>query len=374
MRLLRAWTIFLHALILLVSGCVNRPHSETEVLTDVRQLTHGFARAGEAYFSPSMRWIIFQATPPGETDYQMYVAALKNASIDPPIRISPMGSKNTCGFFSPDENVVIFASTAARKFLSGNEPAMSLATGYQRSTGTYRWEFPAEMEIFRADAWQRLVLNLEAIRQNVGPSGRYLFKDPLLAQTSITSNDAYDAECAYSPDGKSIVFTSNRTGDLELFAMRPDGSDVVQLTHSRGYDGGAFVSPDGERLVYRSDRAGNDLLQIFTSRTRRDATGKIVGLSHERQLTHDKNVNWGPFWHPDGKHIIYATSAHGHENYELYLMRADGERKTRITFKQGFDGLPVFSPDGKYLMWSSKRTSDGTTQVFIARFKMPLGA
>jgi Tol biopolymer transport system component len=218
------------------------------------------------------------------------------------------------------------------------------------------------MEIFRADGWEQAVIGADPDRGTD------------LAQYAITQNHAYDAECAYSPDGKYIVFTSIHTGDLELFVMRPDGHDPVQLTHTKGYDGGAFFSPDGKRLVYRSDRAGNDLLQIFVADVARDRAGNITGLSRERQLTKDAYVNWGPFWHPDGKHIIYASSAQGHQNYELYLMRADGSRRMRITFTDGFDGLPVFSPDGKYLMWSSKRTKDHTTQVFLARFTMPAGA
>ena len=195
-----------------------------------------------------------------------------------------------------------------------------------------------------------------------------------LALHPMTDNQAYDAECAFSPDGKWIVFTSNRTGDLDIYVMRPDGTGVVRLTHTPGYDGGPFFSPDGKRLVYRSDRAGNDLLQIYTADVVRDGSGAITGLKNERQLTNDQNVNWGPYWHPDGKHIIYATSAHRHTNYELYVMRADGSHKVRVTFTDGFDGLPVFSPDGKYLMWSSKRTADRTTQVFLARFKFPAGS
>src|SRR5207249_2487665 len=107
-----------------------------------------------------------------------------------------------------------------------------------------------------------------------------------------------------------------------------DGLEVTQLTNTRGYDGGPFFSPDGKRLVYRSDRAGNDLLQIYVANIVRDRAGRIIGLRNERQLTRDQNVNWGPYWHPDGKHVIYATSAHGHQNYELYLMRRDGSRKT----------------------------------------------
>jgi Tol biopolymer transport system component len=356
----------------LLAGCATAPPpaSETGVLSDVRQLTQDFDRAGEAYFSPDMHWIIFQATPRGEENYQMYVAPLRDGKTGKPVKISPAPSKNTCGFFSPDGKSLIFASTAGKESAPASSPAASTTVtpattqsspGYQRSTGTYRWEFPPEMEIFRADGWEDAVRAAES----AGAID--------LAKHALTDNHAYDAECAFSPDGQWIVFNSNRTGDGELYVMRANGSDVVQLTHTKGYDGGPFFSPDGKRLVYRSDRAGNDLLQIYVAEVVRDRFGNITGLRNERQLTNDQNVNWGPYWHPNGKHIIYATSAQGHQNYELYLMRSDGSRKMRITFTPGFDGLPVFSPDGKSLMWSSKRTPDGTTQVFLARFALPRG-
>jgi TolB protein len=360
----------------LAGGCATHPPTgETGVLNHVTQLTHGFDRAGEGYFSPKMDWIVFQAVPPGEHAYQMFVAplnisaeagtpALGTPVLGIPVRVSPDSptrpSKNTCGFFSPDGMTLIFASTAGKEFPS-TQPAAP-APGYQRSSGSYRWDFPGEMEIFRADGWEPAV-------RAADPS-----KGTDLAKHALTDNHAYDAECAFSPDGGWIVFTSNRTGDLELFAMRANGSDVVQLTRTKGYDGGAFFSPDGKRLIYRSDRVGNDLLQIYTAEVVRDHDGQITGLRRERQLTKDANVNWGPYWHPDGKHIIYATSAQGHQNYELYLMRSDGSHKTRVTFTDGFDGLPAFSPDGNWLMWSSKRTKDNTTQVFIACFTMPRGA
>jgi TolB protein len=376
-KIMKLIFVFTCVLSLLSAGCVTQsPPRESDALDDVAQLTHGFARAGEAYFTPDSRWIVFQATPRGEANYQMYVAPLADDAtrIGQQIRVSPAGSKNTCGFFSPDGRSLIFASTAGtevpppataatRQAVTTTQAATTQATaGYQRSSGTYRWDFPPEMEIFRADGWE------DAARAASAKG------ETNLARHRLTNNFAYDAECAFSPDGKWIVFSSLRTGDAELFAMRADGSGVVQLTRAKGYDGGPFFSPDGKRLVYRSDRAGNDLLQIFVADVIRDRAGNITGLRRERQLTKDKNVNWGPYWHPNGRHIIYATSAHGHQNYELYLMRVDGSRKTRITVTEGFDGLPVFSPDGTRLMWSSKRTADGTTQVFIARFAMPRGS
>ena len=333
-------------------------------LSDVVQLTNGFERAGEAYFSPDMNWIIFQATPKGEKQYAMYVAKLRRnggsiIGAEVPIRISPPNSRNTCGYFSPDGRSLIFASTAGKEKADDNTTA-----GYQRQGGTYRWDFPDGMEIFRVDDWMK-----EIHATGDAKSSRSQAFD--LAKHPITNNSAYDAEGSFSPDGKWILFCSFRDRDGELYVMKPDGSQPVRLTNIKGYDGGPFFAPDGKRILYRSDRKGNDLLQIFVADLVFDEKGDITGINNEKQLTNDANVNWGPFFHPDDKHIIYATSAHGHQNYELYAMRDDGSHKIRITYTEGFDGLPVFSPDGKYLMWSSKRSPDKTTQIFAAKFTAP---
>jgi Tol biopolymer transport system component len=343
---------------------VENPDPAAEpALAQIVQLTSGFERAGEAYFSPDVQWVIFQAAPRGQAHYDMYVARLRRrgdaiAGLDAPVRISPDGSWNSCGYFSPDGRSIIFASTGT-KGVGGAAPG-----GYQRQGGNYRWSFPATTEIFHADDWQAALLGAG------GEKGAAVD----LAKHAITHNDAYDAECGYSPDGRWVVFSSNRDGDAELYAMRADGSDPVRLTSAKGYDGGPFFSPDGKRIVYRSDRKGNDLLQVFTADLTFGEGGRITGLDNERQLTDDANVNWGPYWHPRGRHVIYATSAHGHHNYELYWTRDDGSGRTRITHRPGFDGLPVFSPDGKWLMWSSKRTADNTTQIFAARFTPPTEA
>jgi Tol biopolymer transport system component len=353
---------------LFACGCASTPpKSETETLSEVTQLTTGFDRAGEAYFSDDMKWVIFQATPKGEAQYQMYVAPIVASKSDVPtlgrpVRISPSPSRNTCGFFSPGAESILFASSAGKEVAeeSTSQP------GYQRSTGNYRWDFSPNVEIFRADNWKPAMETAE-------PDARFNF-----AKHALTDNNAYDAECAFSPDGKWIVFASNRDADplnarnVDLYVMRPDGTGVTRLTVAPGYDGGPFFSPDGKRLVYRSDRKGNDLLQIFTADLVFDSTsGQIMGITNEKQLTDGNDVNWGPYWHPSGDYIIYAGSAMGHHNYELFMTRADGGRTCRITFTNGFDGLPVFSPDGKYLMWSSKRTTDNTTQVFAAKFRLP---
>lgn len=353
--------------LLVVLGCrapqfnPTPPVDEVATLTNITQLTRNFERAGEAYFSRDMQWLIFQAVPRGQRQYQMYVASVKYtggeiASINTPVRISPENSRNTCGWFSTDGNSLIFASTATKE--NPEEPS----AGYQREGRDYRWSYPAGMEVYRADGWQGALSAAEP--------GTIVD----LAKHPLTDNDAYDAECSLSPDGKWIVFTSNRSGDLELWAMRSDGTDAVQLTDVKGYDGGPFFSPDGRKIVYRSDRKGNDLLQIFIADVVYDGDGRISGISNEKQLTHDARVNWGPFFHPDGRHVVYAASGTNHTNYDLWLMRTDGSRKTKITFAAAHDLLPAFSPDGKYLLWASKRSEDRTVQVFIARFALPKGS
>jgi len=329
---------------------------EASLLSDIRQLTFGdrFDRAGEAYFHPKNGSIIFQAVPKGEKHYQMYVLAdpllmgseAGEARIE---QISATPSRNTCGWFSPDGNTILFASTFQKEI--ADEPT----AGYQREGRDYRWAYPSGMEL-----WTREPIDGKGNENQGG-----------FAVRTLTDNAFYDAEGSFSPDGKHIVFTSNRTGDLELFSMKRDGTSVVQLTTTPGYDGGPFFSPDGKRVCYRSDRMGNNLLQVFVSDVVFDDDGEITGLANEMQLTEGADVNWGPFWHPTGKWIAWATSKHGHANYEIYIMRDDGSDKTRVTYAAGADVLPAFSPDGKHMLWSGKRSGDNTTQVYVAKFKLP---
>ncbi len=341
------------------ASAVPQDEREKPILSDLIQLTHDFDRAGEAYFSPDMKWIIFQASPHGQPHYQMYLAQLqwsgdRIVGAGTPIQISPPDSRNTCGFFSPDGKSLIFASTA------GKENPDEKEGGYQREGRDYRWAFAAGMEIYRMDNWSEQIA-----RSGGGPLN--------FARHALTDNNVYDAECAFSPDSKWICFTSMRSNDGDVYVMRSDGSHVVQITDNPGYDGGPFFSPDGKRLVYRSDRHKNNLLQLFVADLAFDAEGNITGKSAEHQLTNDVNVNWGPYWHPDGRHLIFATSRHGHANYELYAIRDDGTHEVRITYTPGPDILPVFSPDGKYLMWTCKRSDNQTTQIFAARFHPPEG-
>ncbi|MFO0972135.1 MAG: hypothetical protein U1A27_01675 [Phycisphaerae bacterium] len=323
---------------------IDAPHDqwaprESASLTHIRQLTQpsmGLDKAGEAYFSPDGRAIIFQAYPTGQSAYQMYVLRLDAAGAPLPDslkRVSPSGGACTCGYFRHDGKRVLFGST----YLQPNAPADSV---YHRERSGYRWEMPVGMDIFETDL-------------DGGHSQQ------------LTRTSGYDAEGSYGPGGRQIVFTSCRDGgDPEIWVMNADGSAPRRLTHTPGYDGGPFFSPDGQRIIFRADRHKNDLLQLFVM----NADG-----SHERQLTDTDYVNWGPFWHPTGHTVAFATSAHGHQNYEVYLLNVDTGKLARLTYHDGFDGLPVFSADGKKMMWTSKRGPDGTSQIFAADFTLPPG-
>ncbi|HEX8201670.1 MAG TPA: hypothetical protein VF590_14395 [Isosphaeraceae bacterium] len=321
---------------------------EARHLTNIRQVSFGFARAGEGYFRPDGRAIIFQAvrhvapsvfhTPgPNETDYQIFTADLDPDAT--PRLVSTGRGKCTCSYYHPDGQSILFASSHLDPALAAGPPPRPTAPrvpAYSRSE-RYRWDFDPRMDIFRA-----------------GVDGSGLVR--------LTDTPGYDAEGSYSPDGQSIVFTSFRDGDAEIYIMDADGSRPRRITRARGYDGGPFFSPDGRRIIYRSDRRDNDLLQLYINNPEGTA---------ERALTDDEFVNWGPYFHPDNRHIIYATSRHGHQNYELYLMDVETGDQERITHAEGFDGLPVFSPDGRHLMWtSSGRTADKSSQLFLADFTL----
>lgn len=317
------------------------PTAEGRILTNVRQLTFvdmGLTKSGEAYFSPDQRRIIFQAWPAGEKDYQMYTLEL--TADGRPLRdtlrmVSPGGGACTCGFFKPDGSGIIFCSSFAEPNLVN--PFMS---GYKRQGSGYVWDMPGGMEIYAAD---------------LDGSNR----------RRLTDSVGYDAECAYDPTGEYIVFCSDRRGDPDLFIMKADGSDARLLVGQKGYEGGPFFSPDGKRVIYRADRQLNDYLQLYVINV--EGTG-------ERQLTRDGPVvNWAPFWHPNGRVAAFATSLHGHRNYEVYLLDIDSGRSTRATYSPAFDGLPVFSPDGRRMMWTSQRGPDGSSQIFLADFTLPAG-
>lgn len=308
---------------------------EAEHLNNIQQLTFpsmGFQKAGEAYFSPDGRSIIFQAVPNGQEQYQIYVMHLDEGI---PRMVSTGRGACTCANFRSDGKKIIFASSHEDPQEKDDQQTIP---GYQRQGGNYAWAFTPYMNIYEAN-----------------PDGTQL--------TPLTSGAAYHAECAYSSDGRSIVFASNEDGHMNIYTMRADGSDLQQVTKTIvGYNGGPFFSPDNTKIIFRADYEKADYLQIYL--INRDGTGL-------QQLTSNGAVNWAPYWHPNGRVIAFTTSLHGHGHYEIYLMNIVSGVAARLTHNRSFDGLPVFNREGDRLMWTSKRGPDGTSQIFIADFTMP---
>jgi Tol biopolymer transport system component len=318
--------------------------AEASHLKNIRQVTFDFVRAGEGYFSPDGKQIIFQAEEKdtGNPFYQIFVLDLTTGKYT---RVSPGAGKTTCSYFRPDGRKIIFASSHLDPDSKKHQDEEYRQREEDRQSGKrrpYKWDFDPFMQIYEAN-----------------PDGTGL--------KPLTDAKGYNAEGSYSPDGKQIVFCSNRGGNLELYVMDADGKNVRQLTHAPGcYNGGPFFSPNGKRVIFRSDREKPDHLQLYVIN---------IDGSGERQLTSDLNwVQWGPYWYDD-KHIIYAGADHSdpsvRPNYDLYWMNIDTGKKVRITYAPGADVLPVFSPDGKRLLWTSTRDGKRSAQLYIADFTPP---
>jgi Tol biopolymer transport system component len=330
----------------------NNAPGEAQFLSNIRQLIFEGRRSGEGYFSPDGKSLIFQSErEPQNPFYQIYILDFGSGDTH---RVSPGSGKTTCAFFRPRSDEVIFASTHLDPEATAKQQAELefRASGKQRR---YSWDYDQQMDIFSARR------DGTRLRQ-------------------LTKATGYDAEGSFSPDGRKIVFCSIRdaypTNKLsapdqkrfendpaffgEIYTMNADGSDQKRLTHTPGYDGGPFFSPDGKRIVWRHFDESGAIADIYTM--------KDVG-SDVRRVTDFGCMSWAPYYHPSGKYLIFTCNKLGFSNFELYMVDVDGGRApVRVTFTDGFDGLPVFSPDGKRLCWSSARTADGKSQLFIANW------
>ena len=269
----------------------------------------------------------------GEEEYQIYTMDLASGKVR---MVSTGKGACTCAFFHPSGEKIVFASTHLGPTDDQPEPD---------DGGGYAWKFHQHMDIFEAD-----------------PDGSNLKR--------LTDAPGYDAEGSYSSDGERIVFTSNRDGDLEIYVMDADGSDPRRMTKGKGYDGGPFFSPDGSTILYRGDRRDDDKMNLQLRQVQADGTG-------DHPITDNQVFNWCPYWCPDGSCLIFTQTDHAayargeKPNYDLFMTTLSGKPFVRITQDAAFDGLPVFSPDGKKLMWTSKRGGLDEAQIFLADFQFP---
>ncbi len=298
----------------------------------------------EAYFSFNERMLIFQATFDSMECDQEFVMNIDGSNRR---MVSTGKGRTTCGYFLPGDTTIVYASTHLSSDRCPPPPDMSRG---------YVWKLYDEFDIFLA----RL-------------DGTILKR--------LTDSPKYDAEATVSPQGDKIVFTSLRDGDPEIYVMNLDGSEQTRLTFTKGYDGGPFFSWDGKKIVFRASRPKteeelkdyNDLvvnglvrpttLEIFVM----DADGKNM-----RQITHFGKASFAPFFHPDGKRIIFVSNVQSKDprNFDIYLINIDGTGLERVTFNETFDGFPMFTRDGKYLVFASNRFNKkpGDTNIFLAEW------
>jgi Tol biopolymer transport system component len=346
--------VALFLIVLALSGCVNKKTEKMPLavsfidrhMKNVTQLTHD-GDNGEAYFSWDGKKLIFQSNRGGYGCDKIWAMSIDGSNLR---MVSPNRGAHTCSFFVPDEKRVVFASTS---HLAGDCPQKGeLPPGYVWPLYPY--------DIFS--------MNLDGT-------------DP----RRLTDNPKYDAEPVVSSDGKQIVFGSQREGDFDVYVMNIDGSGVRRLTDRVGYDGGPWFSPDGKKIVWRAwypetveEKAlWKDCMQKdYIVAVPLDLWVMDADGSNKRRLTHNGATNWAPSWHPDGKRIVFSSNMDdwradigkfGH-NFELYLTSIDDTDLERITFNTVFDSFPMFSPDGKKIVFGSNRNPQRPreTDIFIA--------
>ena len=313
-------------------------------LVNIRQLTNGGENA-EAYFSSDERQLVFQSTRDTFQCDQIYRMNIDGSNVH---LLSTGKGKTTCSYFLPGDSTFIYSSTHHR------DPACPPRPDYSKG---YVWPILNTYDIFLAKTDGTIIKNL-------------------------TDIDGYDAEATLSPAGGRIVFTSSRDGDLDIYSMNPDGSDVKRLTHEIGYDGGPFFSPNGTMIVYRADHPSTDsavtvyrdlLREGFIRPSQLEIYVMNADGSGQRQVTHLGAASFAPFFHPDGKRIIFSSNYKDPRgrNFDLFMINLDGSGIEQITFNETFDGFPMFTRDGKKLVFASNRhdRQQGDTNIFIADWK-----
>jgi TolB protein len=312
-------------------------------LANIKQLTFGGENA-EAYFSSDGKQLSFQSKRDGRACDQIYTMNVDGTNVR---MVSTGQGRTTCSYFLKGNKRILYGST----HLGGKEcpPTPDFSQGYV-------WPVYSQYDIFTAKA-----------------DGTDI--------KSLTATPGYDAEATVSPDGKKIVFTSERDGDLDIYTMDIDGKNVRRLTTTVGYDGGAFFSPDSKQIVYRGSHpttpADVTRYKDLLSRHLVVPTTFEIWLmnadgSNKRKVTSLGAGSFAPFFTPDGKRIIFCTNYFATDprkrNFDLALVNVDGSGLERVTFNESFDGFPMFSPDGKKLVFASNRNAakEGDTNVFLA--------
>lgn len=318
---------------------------------NLRQLTFGGDNA-EAYFSFDGKYLIFQKSyaKEGILCDQMFVAKVPQSPEEPfvPKMVSTGKGRTTCGYFMKDGKHVIYASTHL------GDAACPPVPDRARYGNKYIWPLYASYDIFMAD------LNGKIVKQ-------------------LTNSPYYDAEATVSPDGKNMIYTSTKDGDIEMYIMNLKTGKEKRITHTLGYDGGAWFSPDGTKLIWRASRPRTEaeikeykdlLAENLVAPTNMEVWIANADGSNAHQVSSFGQANWAPVYMPDSKRILFASN-HEYKRgfpFNLYMMDEQGGNLTKISRDKGFDAFPMFSYDGKKVVFCSNRNNGGTrdTNIFIA--------
>ena len=322
-------------------------------LRNIGQLTFGGNNA-EAYWSFDDQQLIFQTDWDRINDQgcdQIYVMNADGSALEDgeQYRLASTGTgRTTCSYFMPDERL-LFSSTHAA--------GLACPPTVRTAQGRYVWPIYDTYDVY-----------------TVNPDGSDL--------QLFIGGEGYDAEATISPDGRYVVFTSTRSGDLELWRYEIETGDLLQLTDELGYDGGAFFSRDSQKIVWRASRpTGQDadvyqdlLAQGLVEPSALDLYIADADGSNVQRVTHLPGANWAPFFHPDGAHILFTSNHHnageGRPIFDLFMVKIDGTGLEQITHSGTFDAFPMFSFDGTKLVFSSNRnltrTDSRDTNIFVA--------
>jgi Tol biopolymer transport system component len=316
---------------------------------NIQQLTFGGDNA-EAYWSFDGKRIVFQRTSikDGIPCDQIFIGKLPKKGEKFNYKLVSTGKgRTTCSFFTKDNKHIIYAST--------HEGADTCPPLVDRAKygNKYIWPVYASFDIYMADM-----------------NGKIIKK--------LTDTPGYDAEGTLSKDGKKMLFTSIRNGDLDLYIMDLMSGAIKQITNTLGYDGGAWFSPDGKKIVWRASRPKTDtdvkeyqdlLKEGLVAPTQMEVYIANADGSDVKQITALGQANWAPNFLPGGN-IIFCSN-HEYKRgfpFNMYTMNADGTNIEKVSRDKGFDAFPMFSPDGKKIIFSSNRNNGGTrdTNVFVA--------
>jgi TolB protein len=344
------WFLLLIVSVISFIGCKSKTSEKSETkylvkgekhLSNIKMLTFSGENA-EAYLSVDEQRLIYQAKKENMDCDQEFVMNIDGTGNQ---IVSTGKGRTTCGYFLPGDTTILYSSTHLADENCPPPPDMSKG---------YVWKLYQSYDIFLAK-----------------------FDGTIIKR--LTNTPGYDAEGTVSALGDKIVFTSMRDGDPEIYTMNLDGSDQTRLTFQKGYDGGPFFSWDGKKIVFRASRPQTEkehadyddlvknglvrptVLEIYVM----DTDGKNI-----TQVTHLEKASFAPFFHPDGKRIIFSSNAQSENprNFDLYIINVDGTGLERVTYNETFDGFPVFTHDGKKLIFCSNRFNQkqGDTNVFVA--------